>query len=287
MTYKPIFEFLLWDNCNNACKFCFQRKNPRLFNQNQRKKILDDTISFIKSDKFEKGSHVLICGGEIFDKSTDFPDLNVFFAKIDSLMADGTIGLLYLNTNLIYEDVSGLGFVLDMMKGKFDRLRFTTSYDLYGRFRKKADENLFFMNLNWIKDQFPDCNIVVNTILTKQVCEKILNDEFNPKEFMDKYKCWINFIPYIVYDESMSATKGEIFSTLYKINNLCPNYLEEYVPNITIEQEKKLYYYQNGEYEYCSCEISDCGHAVNFKRYSKDNTCFCCDLKKIIEGLHD
>ena len=76
-------------------------------------------------------------------------------------MADGTIDLLYLNTNLIYEDISGLGFVLDLMKNKFDRLKFTTSYDLYGRFRKKFDETLFFTNLKWIKEKFPECNIVV------------------------------------------------------------------------------------------------------------------------------
>lgn len=281
MTYKPIYEFLLWDNCNNNCKFCFQRKNPRLFNQNQRKKILDDTISFIKSDKFEKGSHVLICGGEIFDKSTDFPDLNVFFAKIDGLMADGTIDLLYLNTNLIYEDVSGLGFVLDMMKDKFDRLRFTTSYDLYGRFRKKADENLFFMNLNWIKEQFPECNIVVNTILTKQTCEKIINKEFSINQFMEKYNCWVNLIPYIVYDEKMSATRGEIFNALRIVEQENPGYLEKYVPNITIEQKKNLFVYHDGEYHFSSCDINDCGHSINFKRYSKAGTCFCCDLKEI------
>ena len=256
MTYKSIYEFLLWDNCNNNCKFCFQRKNPRLFNQNQRKKILDDTISFIKSDRFEKGSHVLICGGEIFDKPSDFSDLNVFFAQIDGLMADGTIDLLYLNTNLIYEDVSGLCFVLDMMKDKFDRLKFTTSYDLYGRFNKKFDETLFFMNLKWLK------------------------------EHMNNYQCWVNFVPYIIYDESMSASKGEIFGALAKIDTICPNYLEQYIPNITIEQEKKLYYYQNGEYVYCSCELSDCGHAVNFKRYSKDGTCFCCDLKNVFAGKY-
>lgn len=286
MTYKSIYEFLLWDNCNNNCKFCFQRKNPRLFNQNQRKKILDDTISFIKSDRFEKGSHVLICGGEIFDKPSDFSDLNVFFAQIDGLMADGTIDLLYLNTNLIYEDVSGLCFVLDMMKDKFDRLKFTTSYDLYGRFNKKFDETLFFMNLKWLKEHFPNCNVVVNTILTKQTCEKILNETLNPREFMNNYQCWVNFVPYIIYDESMSASKGEIFGALAKIDTICPNYLEQYIPNITIEQEKKLYYYQNGEYVYCSCELSDCGHAVNFKRYSKDGTCFCCDLKNVFAGKY-
>ena len=281
MQYKKIYEFLLWDNCNNRCKFCFQRNNPRLFNRSQRKQILDDTVSFIKSDKFEKGSHVLVCGGEIFDKPSDFPDLNVFFAKIDALMADGTIDLLYLNTNLIYEDVSGLGFVLDLMKGKFDRLKFTTSYDLYGRFRKKYDEDLFFMNLKWVKEQFPDCNIVVNTILTKQVCEQLIDGQFSIKSFMDEYNCWVNLIPYIVYDEQMSASRAQIFKALYVVNKENPGYLEKYIPNITIEQEKDLFVYRNGDYHFCSCDLSDCGHSVNFKRYSDAGTCFCCDIKEV------
>lgn len=281
MPYKKIFEFLLWDNCNNHCKFCFQRDNPRLFNQNQRKKILNDTISFIRSDRFEKGSHVLICGGEIFDKPSDFLDLNVFFAQIDGLMADGTIDLLYLNTNLIYEDVSGLCFVLDMMKDKFDRLKFTTSYDLYGRFNKKFDETLFFTNLKWLKEHFPNCNVVVNTILTKQTCEKIINKEFSIKEFMENYDCWINLIPYIVYDEKMSATRTQIFSSLQTVENENPGYLQRYIPNISIEQEKDLFVYRDEDYHFCSCDLSDCGHSVNFKRYSKEKTCFCCDLKEV------
>lgn len=281
MPYKKIFEFLLWDNCNNNCKFCFQRKNPRLFNQNQRKNILDDTISFIKSDKFDKGSHILICGGEIFDKPTDFPDLNVFFAQIDGFMADGTIDLLYLNTNLIYEDVSGLCFVLDMMKDKLNRLKFTTSYDLYGRFNKKFDETLFFMNLKWLKEHFPKCNIVVNTILTKQTCEKIINKEFSIKKFMDEYDCWVNLIPYIVYDEKMSATRTQIFSALQIVENENRGYLQRYIPNICIEQEKDLFVYRDGDYHFCTCDLSDCGHSINFKRYSKENSCFCCDLKEM------
>ena len=90
---------------------------------------------------------------------------------------------------------------------------------------------------------------------------------------MEEYDCWINFVPYIVYDEKMSATKGEIFGALSKIDKICPNYLQKYIPNITIEQEKKLYFYQNDKYVYCSCELSECGHAVNFKRYSKDLIC--------------
>ena len=285
--YKNIFEFLVWDNCNNNCKFCIQRDNPRLFNKATKITILNKVVDFIKSDKFIKNSHILVCGGEIFDNPSIFPNLNAFFAQIDSFMADNTIDLLYLNTNLIYNDISGLDFVLNLMKDKFDRLKFTTSYDLYGRFKKKEDEKLFFDNLIWIKEKYPKCNIVVNTILTKQTCEKILNNEFSVKNFMKAYDCWINLIPYIIHDPNLSANKTEIFSTLLKVDKECPGYLKEYIPNMCIDQPKLLYMYKNDNFEFCSSGLSDCGHSVNFKRYSTDKTCFCCDLKNLLGGMYE
>ena len=86
---KKIYEFLLWDNCNNNCKFCWQRENPRLYDHNTRLIIIDEVIKFIKSDKFEKGSHILVCGGEIFDKPSDFQVLSTFFFVLVQFMKQG------------------------------------------------------------------------------------------------------------------------------------------------------------------------------------------------------
>ena len=48
MQYKRIYEFLVWDNCNNNCQFCWQREKPRLYNHNMRSSILNDVIEWIK-----------------------------------------------------------------------------------------------------------------------------------------------------------------------------------------------------------------------------------------------
>lgn len=285
MTIKPIYEFLVWDNCNNNCKFCFQRENPRLFNKNGRAMVLDETIKFIESDQFKKGSHILICGGEIFDNPAIFPDLNVFFAKIHSFMCDGTIDLLYINTNLIYEDLNGLIFLLDLMKDDFTRLKFTTSYDLYGRFNKKSDENLFFENLKWIKEKYPQCNIVTNTILTKQTCEKIINEEYNIRDWMEEYKCYVNLIPYIVLDKDLMPTRNDLFKALNIIEKQAEGYLRRWIDNLDLKQEKWLYMYKNNEWQFVSCDWDkDCGHSVNFKRYSDSGHCFVCDVKELFDG---
>lgn len=286
MNYKPIYEFLLWDNCNNRCQFCFQRENPRLFNKDKREMILNKTLEFIESDIFIKGSHILVCGGEIFDKPSDYEMLHTFFSKIIEHMLNDVIDILYINTNLIYKDLTGVIDFLTLIKDNklLDRIRFTTSYDLAGRFRDKETELTMLNNLKTIRELFKDMGIVVNTILTKQVCEAIINKTFDITKFMKEYNCWVNLLPYIVLDKSLTPTRSQIIKTLKLVDQENEGYLNKYVPNMSITQEKWLYMYKNDEFQFCSCELAECGHSVNFKRYSDKGTCFCCDLKEIFNG---
>ena len=136
MDIKPITEFLLWDNCNNNCEFCFQRKNPRLFASKGQEKILENVKSFINSEQYIKGSHVLVVGGELFDTNREY--MLPFFEFIINKMLSNDIDILYLNTNLIFDKTyySMLKPVLDLFdkNNLFDRLKFTTSFDIAGRF---------------------------------------------------------------------------------------------------------------------------------------------------------
>lgn len=286
MQYKKIYEFLVWDNCNNNCKFCWQREAPRIFSHNKREFILNEVLAFIDSDVFEFGSHILICGGEIFDKPIDFEILDKFFCRILGYMIEGKVDLLYINTNLIYKDLTGVNTLLNRIKllGLFDRLKFTTSYDIAGRFKNESDRELMLSNLKILTGVYKQLKTVTNIILTKQACESVLSGEFRPDEFMNKYRCWINFIPYIVLDRELMPTRNQVFKTLIKIDDVCPGYLEKYVPNMSITQEKCLYMYKNNKFQFCSSAIGDCGHSVNFKRYSDSDTCFCCDILELFNG---
>lgn len=280
---KKIYEFLLWDNCSNNCKFCWQRENPRIYDHLKRVEILTEVENFIKSDKFEKGSHILVCGGEVFDKPSDFSALNSFFSNRVQDMLNGVVDLLYINTNLIYTNIKGVYDMLTQLQqaGLISKVRFTTSYDIEGRFKNERDRTLMLTNLKTLKQKFPNLPIVVNTILTKQACGAILSNKFDVGQFMSDYDCWINFIPYIVLDNELTAPRELIFKTLNYVNGKCPGYLERYVPNMCIEQEKWLYMYKNNEFQFCSCKLSDCGHSENFKKYSSGGTCFCCDLQYV------
>lgn len=286
MEIKDVYEFLLWDNCNNNCKFCFQRLNPRLFNQETKKKILDGVLAFIASDKFIKESHILVVGGEIFYNLNDRKILLDFFTAIIKKMLSKDIGLLYINTNLVYEDMSCLYDLLKLIdkNNLFDRLRFTTSYDLEGRFKTKYHEELMLSNLQKIKQDYPNCQIVTNIILTKAVCNAILKHTFNTNQFMRNYQCWINFIPYIISDKKLTAERDIIFKTLKQVDNENEGYLDKYIANLDLAQDKKLYMYKNCQWQFCSCELAECGHAINFKKYSNKGSCFICDLKGLFNG---
>ena len=284
MKIKSIYEFLLWDNCNNNCSFCFQRVKPRLFNNNEQEIILDKILAFLDSDEYEKGNHVLIVGGELFYKQ--FDSLITFFDTITYKMCKDQIDLLYLNTNLIYDKTfdTMLVPVLEYFEKRdlFERLKFTTSYDIAGRFHDKESENLCLSNMIKLSDRFKDLHTVANIILTKPFCNAVLNGTFDLKKFIDTYKVRVNLIPYIVLSESLKPTREEVFSCLMKINDEMPEFIKNYVENMDLRHKRYLYACHPDKFKLCSCENADCGHSVNFRKYSDDpNACYVCDLKSV------
>jgi hypothetical protein len=190
---------------------------------------------------------------------------------------------VYVNTNLLYEDLTILNTFLDIFNRNnvISRLKFTTSYDIYGRYENPKKEQLFFRNLMRIKEKYNELNIVVNSILTKQFCESILTKTFSIKNFCSKFSVNINTIPYINFNNDLLADKYTIFKTLSHINIENPGFIDSYIYDMDIKQEKRLYVYKNNSLQYESSAINECGHSVNFKKYSVDNTCFVCDLKRL------
>ena len=295
---KPVYEFILWDNCNNHCTFCPQREKCNNLNIFQKAAVLKKVIEFLDSDKYVKGSHILLVGGEIFDNTDGLwsleqgcDNLSIWCDFIDEIcnkMCRGDIDLLYVNTNLLYDDYRLLNWLLVRLAQwkLFDRFKFTTSYDLEGRFHTKEREQLFLDNLKKFKEPdvvSKDMNIVVNTILTKKTCESIINGSFNPKEFCDEYKCDINLIPYIIYNEDLSAEPEDVLKALAHTDSLMEGYLKRYYDNFNLNQDKLLYKFnaKTNEFEYCSSNKMDCGHYENFKFWTKQkDKCFICCLRE-------
>lgn len=309
---QKIYEFLLWNNCSNNCTFCHQRAHERKIDD----KILtpeEQVQSLLKCEeflntKFEQGNHILLVGGEIFDIQNDKVKkaLSQLLVCVSKMMSNNRIDLLYINTNLLYQDTTFLNWFLTLYQanGLLNRIKFTTSYDVQGRFTSKERELLFYHNLKALTDEYKDLRIVVNCVLTEEACKRIQEDHFGAdylleylkdqnkeiwtiKDWIDYFKVDINTIPYIrlPYDLAPTMpTKSMVFNTLLHIDSLIPGYLNDYAENIALTQEKLLWEYnkKDNEFKYCSSELADCGHSVNFQLSFKDSDeCFPCAVKKL------
>lgn len=284
---KPIYELLLWNNCNNNCKFCFMKYNhhDNKFLSDENKKVsMKKALQLLNSDTYKDGSHVLLVGGELFDTKFSYDTeqyFKYFLTTIVHYMVSGKIDLLYVNTNLIYQDHSYLYYFLNLINdfGLFDRLKFTTSYDIYGRFKDSKSRILMEKTLGELLVDFPKIHIVVNMIMTKQFCEAVLSRRFNVKQFMDDFKVSVNTIPYIILHEDMAASRDQIYSTLQLLDQQMPGYLRAYIDNIAINQDKLLYEYDGKEFVFMTAKNAPCGHNENFHlcTVGKDR-CFICDM---------
>ena len=291
MLVMPIYEFLLWDNCTNNCKFCFQRKSPRLFSIDFQKQILNNVLSFINSDKFQAGSHILLVGGEIFDDSNR-KFIIEFFDKICKMMTRNTIELCYLNTNLLYEDLNLLFLVLDVFKQNslLDRLKFTTSYDLVGRFSTNSKEQLFISNLRTITSNY-NVKVVTNMILSNELCRKIIDQTFSLSRFQQENNTELNLIPYIILDEALATDKNNIMQALTTLKKKDYMIFKSFLFNINIKQPRKMFYFKDckdvidNKLTACECKLLECGHSENFKRYTVDKkSCFVCDINEVFNA---
>ena len=281
-------EFLLWSNCPNNCDFCWQKKinNPNC--------ILNDEemISSISKAKQRIANlpfgDVLLVGGEIFglksrEVSEAMVDLIVF---IRDRIKSNKIRYLYINTNLLYDSLFLIKVLCSEFKGMEESLKFTTSYDLKGRFESKIYMKMLFeSNLKTITETYPEINIVVNTILTKDVC----NSDFSVKKFCEEYKVKsVNLIPYIpiYYGDPLTPTYGEIISKLLETDREIPGYFEAYVKNFDLDQTKILWEYHKDidDFVECTAEYLPCGHNKNFTKILKNGECFICRLKEELQG---
>lgn len=291
MLVKPIYEFLLWDNCTNNCAFCFQRRAPRLFSCDFQKKILDNVIQLITSNKFEIGSHVLLVGGELFDDSNR-TFIVKFFSKVCNLMKQNCIDLCYLNTNLLYNDVDLLFSVLEVYQHNklLDRLKFTTSYDIDGRFKTYDREQLFLKNLHSVTSNYK-VNVVTNVILTERLCKQLLTSEFSLSKFSSDNNTSLNLIPYIILDDSLAPSKNLVMQALQYIKTHDIALFKEFIFNLNIKQPRKMFYFKDcndvlsNTLTSCECKLLPCGHSENFKRYTTaKDSCFVCDVNEVFNA---
>ena len=280
---RTMQEFLLWSNCTNCCEFCWQHKKKDLttfLNEEEMLRCITETSKIL--DTINDGDDVLLVGGEIL--APYFSSVNsVLHGLIDKcvgLVISDKIRYLYINTNLIYLDRVNLTYLLDSFLGIEDRLKFTTSFDVYGRFHSSIEKGIFLDNLAYIRDNYPKINIVINSIITKQLA----TSSFDFYAFKEEYKIrHINFIPYIPVEDDrvMDVEFKDIVKVLAKAEHENKGYIKFYINDLDLNQNKKLYeYHKDAGYIECTSRYADCGHSKKFRKVL-GNECFICKLKEL------
>lgn len=293
---QPINEFLLWNNCNNHCKFCHQKANktkyPGKFPDDKGKlKSIQLVKSFIEDGKVANGSHFLFMGGELFDTELSTETESAFLnlaAMVANRMIANLTGLLYLNTNLIYSDTSLLYKFLRTFtdKGLDNRLRLTTSYDIDYRYKNLQDKQTVEHNMQKISKDFPNVARVANCILTDKACEFLYSNLDFLSAFKQKYGFELNLIPYITLHQYMAPQRKDLLSLFVKLNTVYPGFIERYTDNLAVNQERILWEFNGNELIYASSKNADCGHNENFRRvYANDDRCFICDCNQLFNNM--
>lgn len=282
---RTMQEFILWSNCTNQCDFCWQCKKHDANTILTPNEMIDSIYATRKKlNMIHNGDDVLLVGGEILANYDDKVSNELQFLILDCIkrIKEDKIRYFYINTNLLFKDRKNLIYLLNAIAGYESRLKFTTSFDIYGRFKTKESEKLFLDNLRFIHSKYPKVNIVVNSIITKQLVET----DFNFNEFKKKYGIkYINFIPYIPVKEDriMDTDFGGIISVLAKCEKDNPGFLKFYINDFDLNQNKKLYEYtKNNGYVVCTSKLSSCHHNENFKKVL-NGECYICKLKEIFE----
>ena len=305
-------EFILWSNCQNNCRFCWQRlldEKDTWLNDKEKLEAIKDCSEMIATHDVE--CDILLVGGELYsDQGNDVNNaLKSLYVQIADKIKSGDVRFLYANTSLTYGNRENLSNLLDAFAGIEDSLKFTTSYDLEGRY----DDEIFnksncgidsltgsqrkqnvLDNLQFINDNYPKVNTVVNTIITRAVSNAVLRPEngeaYNTLWFLDAYPntvTYVNLIPYIPVegDTSLDVKFSETVKVLEDANKRLPGYFGHYVTTFDLNQDKLLYeYHRDKGYVERTAASLDCGHNENFERVNRSGECFIC---KLIEYYND
>ena len=287
-TTVPMKEFLLWSNCDNNCQFCWQKKlaKPEMYLTE------DEQLQSIAAVRSEicalPYTDILIVGGEVYAYHS--PEVNEalqdLFQCIRDRIDEGLTRFMYANSNLLYENTENLVGLLDIFAGAEDKLRLTTSFDIYGRYATDARKQLFLTNLRYIADNYPQIYPVVNCILTKQMCNYITSGSFNIREFVTSNNLgFINFIPYIPIEQGdeMCPSWQEVTAALVFVESVEPHYLRYYKDQMDFIQDRVLKeYHKDTGLVICTSNYLPCKHNENYTRATDDGSCFVCKLKRTI-----
>ena len=195
-TGKRFVQFELWKECHSGCKFCFNNGMPdcdKLWS-------LRDCIDRIQNDPIVAlYNEIGFIGGEFFSgKEIQNPAVkHTFYELLDTVTdSPNRWQKLYITTSFLYADLTHLFECLDYLKRKgfLERLLLCTSYDTIYRFHNDNGLRLWERNVDTVHERYPEVSIHVETIVTQDFCERVLDGRFSIPEFQKRFNVSVDYL---------------------------------------------------------------------------------------------
>lgn len=201
--YKT-FQYELWHECNSQCKFCFLSK--RNFIKETTDKKMQSLFQLNKElDNLDTNIYktVGIIGGEFFQGQIDSKELEALFIstilKMYGMRKDNKINSIWITATLTIGDQKLLYKILDIAKeADITNLWICTSWDSVGRFHTDKMLETWEYNMHKIHNDYPTVKLNTSIILTEDLLQKYINNEFNPKEFSKTFNTSLFYKPAIL-----------------------------------------------------------------------------------------
>lgn len=189
-------QFELWKDCNNRCKFCFNKGQSEV---DKLKSLVEIKQKILNLD-FTDINGLAFIGGEFFDNQlrdnlieSEFFDL---FDIVNNFLKENTIDFCFFTSSLIFDRNKYLIPFLNFLKesGNLDKYTLCTSYDIKYRFHTKEDEEKWRDTVLFLKENYPELKLHTEMILSAFLIDAVLNDKFNLKDFSQKFNTDIDFL---------------------------------------------------------------------------------------------
>ncbi len=254
-------QYELWKDCHNQCQFCYNKGEPKT-NKIERLNYIIGKLTDEESLMFDEIGFI---GGDFFHNQIDDEEVKSLFYKLFNICYERrknkTLNKLCICTSLMFDINRHLINFLTYLKdiNLLDITLLCTSYDTIYRFQNEKQLQIWENNMLELHQLFPELKIHTETLLTQDFINKVINDEFNIKEFCEKFNTTIDYI---------EPSTGFYYNTKYEMDKVLPNFFptkKSFVRFIkkTIFEEKSvnlqnllnpylranvLYYTANNEY---------------------------------------
>lgn len=318
-TKLKTLQFELWQECNNHCVFCYLRaKGNRKTPDELKLKSLQETLKSLNNDELIKEYGCIgFIGGEFFQGQLKNLEVRETFMKVFQKTADlyneGRIKAIWIPATLTIGHQEDLFKVIAMFNDPTN-VWVITSWDTIGRFKTSKMEKSWHENIAKLHELFPNLKINVTTILTGDVIDRYMRDEFIFRDLAEKwnvnffFKQCGNFV-----DPADGERPDENIVDRINCNKVLPNFFprrkqfldflikyknqeteilwdklfnikyraDDLVRHFNDGKVVKNHRFKNEKKEVDDVGESKCGHPLVYKAYCDSEECCLCDKLKI------